>query len=199
MSPQEVLEQLEEGNLRFVEGRKREQDVSEARREELATYGQNPMAVIIGCSDSRVPPELIFDQGLGDLFVIRTAGHVLDMIGIGSVEYAVASLSTPLVVVLGHEDCGAVKATVDSVINEEEIEGAISSVVEKIKPLVEETLEVAGGPMHAVYDTIIDSNVSSVMEDLLNKSAAIREAVDSGQTMIIGAKYLSCGQVIFLP
>lgn len=148
-------------------------------------------------ADSRVPPEIIFDKGLGDLFVIRTAGHVLDMIGIGSVEYAVVNLLTPLVVVLGHEDCGAVKATVDSVINHKRVEGRVASVVEKIQPLVEEALEIAGGPIHAIYDTIIDHNVSSVITELLYESEAIREAVESGQTMIIGGKYLSCGQVVF--
>ncbi|CAG1011826.1 Carbonic anhydrase 2 [Anaerolineales bacterium] len=106
---EQALQRLLEGNRRFVEN-KSQLDGSEKRRREIAT-GQHPFATILGCVDSRVPPELIFDQGLGELFVIRTAGEVLDQAVLGSIEFGVEELKIPLLMVLGHKNCGAIKAT----------------------------------------------------------------------------------------
>ncbi|MEG3069594.1 MAG: carbonic anhydrase [Candidatus Syntrophopropionicum ammoniitolerans] len=105
VSSNEALQLLQEGNKRFSTGEFATKDLGQARRDELIIKGQDPFAIIITCSDSRVPPELIFDSGLGDLFVIRTAGNVLDPVGMGSAEYAVEHLGTPLLIVLGHDKC----------------------------------------------------------------------------------------------
>jgi carbonic anhydrase len=122
-----------EGNQRFVSGKITIKDIGPAKREDLAVNGQKPFAVIVSCSDSRVPPEILFDQALGDIFVVRVAGNVLDPVAMGSVEYGAEHLGCPLLVVMGHENCGAVKATVDG----GEAPGSISAIVDKIKPSVE--------------------------------------------------------------
>lgn len=131
ISPDEALAKLVAGNTRFVEGKQAQKDVGNTRRTEL-TKGQQPFAVILSCSDSRVPPEHIFDQGLGDIFVVRVAGNVADSIELGSVEYAAEHLGSPLILVLGHQMCGAVKATVAG----GKPEGNIGSIVKKIEPAV---------------------------------------------------------------
>ena len=124
---------LIEGNARFISGKTLSKDLSSTRRIDLMKNGQHPFAVIVSCSDSRVPPELLLDQALGDLFVIRVAGNVITPVELGSVEYAVEHLKAPLVVVLGHEGCGAVTAAVQG----GEIPGSISAITDKIKPAVD--------------------------------------------------------------
>jgi carbonic anhydrase len=141
LSPNDALKRLMEGNDRFVEGKMKPHDfISE--RAELA-LGQNPFAVIVGCSDSRVAPEIVFDEGLGDLFVVRNAGEVVDDAALGSIEYAIEYLGTTLVVVLGHERCGAVSAAVAG----GKVLGHIAAVLKDIEPAVQEAKGKPGDPI----------------------------------------------------
>jgi carbonic anhydrase len=132
-------EKLLEGNKRFVSGNLAKKDFSLEKRKELLK-GQNPYTVVVGCSDSRVPPEIIFDQGLGDIFVIRVAGNVLDPVSLGSIEYAVEHLKTSLIVILGHTRCGAVHATIHS---PSKAEDNLKAIVERIMPAVSKAKKVA--------------------------------------------------------
>ncbi len=183
---------LEEGNQRYVSDQVLNQDLSKAKLENLATKGQKPFAVVVTCSDSRVPPELIFDQGLGDIFVVRVAGNVLDPVGMGSVEYGVEHLKTPLLVIMGHEKCGAVKATVDG----GEAPGSIGAIVEKIKPLVDKA-KAAGATGDALYEKVTDENIQAVIA-AVEKSPVVEELVKEGHLKIVGAKYhLATGEVTF--
>ncbi|MCL6638749.1 MAG: carbonic anhydrase [Firmicutes bacterium] len=191
-SAAEAKQLLVDGNNRFKSGKPAGRDLSGARREELAAKGQKPFAVIVTCSDSRVPPELIFDQALGDLFVIRVAGNVVDPVALGSVEYAVEHLNTPLVVVMGHEKCGAVKATVDG----GEAPGSIGSIVEKIKPSVEKA-KSAGAGGNDLYEKAADENIKAVTADI-EKSPVVKHLEESGKLTVLGAKYLlGSGEVVF--
>ena len=186
-----ALQKLIEGNNRFTSGKYATRNLGAGQREELLK-GQNPFAVIVSCSDSRVPPELLFDQALGDLFVVRTAGNVVDAIAVGSVEYAVEHLHTPLVVVMGHENCGAVKAAVDG----GEAEGSIGAIIDKIEPSLARA-KAAGAVNAQLYEAVADENIMSTMQDL-QKSPVIKHLLASGQLALAGAKYhLGSGVVIF--
>lgn len=193
VSTENSLKLLEEGNARFVSAETTTKDISEAKREDLSVAGQFPFAVIVSCSDSRVPPMLIFDQGLGDLFEIRVAGNVIDSVSLGSVEYAVEHLGSPLVVVMGHEKCGAVKATLEG----GEAPGSIGSIVENIKPAVEK-VKASGVAEDQVYEKAIDENIKNAIAEI-EKSPVIEELVASGKLKVVGAKYdLDTGEVEFL-
>lgn len=193
VSPEDSLKLLEEGNGRFASDEVATKDLSEAKRADLSTAGQFPFAVIVSCSDSRVPPELIFDQGLGDLFEIRVAGNVIDPVSLGSVEYAAEHLGSQLVVVMGHEKCGAVKATLDG----GEAPGSIGSIVEKIKPSVEK-VKASGVAEDQVYEKSIDENIKNAIVEI-EKSPIIEELVASGKLKVVGAKYdLDTGKVEIL-
>ena len=157
---EQALQELIEGNARFASGNTSHPDQSMQRRSELVA-GQHPFAVIVGCSDSRIPPELIFDQGLGDIFVIRAAGQVLDNVSLGSIEYAVEHLGVPLVVVLGHDSCGAVSATLKG----GEVAGHLNSLVNFIQPAVDEAREM--GNVSELLNNSIDNNVYNIVDDLL--------------------------------
>lgn len=174
---------LVEGNSRFISGTLAYKDLGGSRRDELVKNGQHPFAVIVSCSDSRVPPEEIFDQALGDLFVVRVAGNVIGPIETGSVEYAVEHLQAPLVVVLGHEKCGAVTAAVKG----GEAPGSIGSIVEKIKPSVEKA-QAAGTSAEELVEKTAELNVEASIEEL-EKSPIIEHLVKSGKLSIVGAKY----------
>ncbi len=175
MNSQEAIQRLLEGNKRYIEGKMSGYDLP-ARRNELVG-GQHPFVTMIACSDSRVCPEYIFDANLGELFLIETAGNVLDDIGLGSVEYGVDHLHTPLLVVLAHTKCGAVTATCQG----GHVEGNLASVVKKIKPAAEK----AGNEVNAA----IDQNAKDVADDILSRSPAVKKAVDEGKTKIIVMKY----------
>ncbi|HEY0450161.1 carbonic anhydrase [Actinophytocola sp.] len=138
LTADQAWRKLVAGNDRFVAGHQKHPHESLAWRESLVN-GQHPFAVILSCADSRVPPELVFDEGLGDLFVIRAAGEVLDTAVIGSIEYAVEHLGVPLIVVLGHASCGAVSATIDVVNGDAEVSGDISTLVRSVEPAVRAT------------------------------------------------------------
>ena len=187
VSADAALGNLVDGNARFVGEKYLHDHISADYRKELAK-GQHPFAVIVTCSDSRVSPELIFDQGLGDLFVIRTAGEVVDELEIGSIEYAVEHLGAKLVVGLGHESCGAVSAAV----NGGEMPKNIASIVSQIKPAVIK----AKGQKGNIIDNAIVNNVNLVVDKINNNSDVLKEAKD---VKVVGAVYsLSNSKVEFL-
>lgn len=193
ISGNEALQLLRDGNKRFTTGSPAVKDTGPARREELVSKGQKPFAVIVTCSDSRVPPEIIFDQALGDLFVIRTAGNVVDPIAVGSVEYAVEHLGSPLLLVMGHEKCGAVQATVDG----GEAPGSIAAIVAKIAPSAQKA-RAAGASGSDLYEKCCLENIKSTIEEI-KQSHIIKHFIKDGLLTIAGAKYhLSSGAVEFI-
>lgn len=190
LNPNEPLKKLIEGNQRFAESKMLHQNQSAERRDEVAK-GQHPIAVIVSCSDSRVPPEIVFDQGLGDLFVIRSAGNLVDDIGLGSIEYAVEHLGVQLIVVLGHERCGAVAAAVKG----GEALGHIAKLIDEINPAVEKVKKQSGD----LLDNSVLSNINIVVKQLQNSEPILKEFVHSKRLKIIGARYdLDNGVVAFM-
>jgi carbonic anhydrase len=190
-SPGDALEMLSKGNQRYVSGHLQHPHQSPDRRTELANT-QVPSAVIIGCSDSRTSPELVFDQGLGDLFVIRVAGNVVDDHALGSVEYAAEHLGTKLIVVLGHERCGAVKAARESASAKSESHDHIASLVASIRPAVDATVG-------ADADATCRANVHNVEQALRTSEPVLKAMVDAGRVRVVGAYYdLDTGVVTFL-
>lgn len=176
----ESAKKLLEGNLRFVSGKSIHGNQSLERVKDVVK-GQHPFAIIVGCSDSRVPPEIIFDQGVGDLFVIRTAGNLVDDIALGSIEYAVEHLHVPLIVVLGHEKCGAVDATLQG----GEAPGQIQKLIDKIKPAVDESANLSGDKL----DNAILANIKRIVDQLKNSKPIIEEYLHHRKLNIIGARY----------
>ena len=180
---------LESGNKRFVDGKLAKKDLGIERRKQLVA-GQYPFAIIVCCSDSRVPPEIIFDQGLGDLFVVRVAGNVVGKIEIGSVEYGVEYLKVPLVVVLGHQNCGAVEAT----IKEGEANYNIGAIVKKIMPSFEK-VRAEGFKGEELLEQTINQNIISVT-NTLQRDLLLKTAIEEGKLKVVGAKYdLTSGKV----
>jgi carbonic anhydrase len=161
------------------------------RRTELAKT-QHPFAAIVSCSDSRVPPEIVFDQGLGDLFIVRVAGNVINDEGLGSIEYSVDHLGTRLILVLGHQSCGAVKAAKETIAAKGKAPGHIESLVTAIKPAVEATAKDD-------LDATIKANVKHIVEALRSSAPILMARVDSGEIQVIGGYYnLDTGAVTFL-
>lgn len=181
MSADWALEFLIEGNQRYVSGRTSHPHQGVDRRTEVVN-GQNPFAVLLTCSDSRVPPEILFDRGIGDLFVVRTAGNVVDDVTIGSIEYAYEHLGVSLVLVLGHTKCGAVTAAVQG-----GNPGAhISSIVQKIEPAVEKARTMSTGDL---IDNSIRLNVADVVSKLHDSEPILDRGVKEGHLKIVGACY----------
>ena len=176
----EALGILLQGNQRFVSGQNAYPNQSLERRTQLLE-GQHPFAIVLTCSDSRVPPEVIFDQGLGDIFVVRTAGNVLDEIALGSIEYAVEHLKVPLILVMGHQKCGAVSATAAG----GEAPGHIASVVEKIMPAVEQARSLPGD----LVTNAIDLNIKLITSELRSSEPILLEFVKSSQLEVVGSRY----------
>lgn len=193
LSGKEALQLLRDGNKRFTEENLAAKDMGKTRREELVSKGQDPFAIIITCSDSRVPPELLFDQALGDLFVIRTAGNIVDPIAVGSAEYAIEHLGVQLLVILGHSNCGAVKATVDG----GEAPGSIAAIVSKIAPSVQKA-RAAGAAGDELYETSCLENIKTVINEIM-ESHIVKHFIKDGKLTVIGAKYhLDSGKVEFI-
>ncbi len=200
MTPSAAWSELLEGNTRFASGAMAHpaQDVDHRARLSAA---QNPFAVVFGCSDSRVAAELVFDRGLGDLFVVRTAGHVIDTTVLGSIEYGVQILGTPLVVVLGHDSCGAVGAAADALTTGAMPEGFVRAVVDRVIPsivaLPGEAADAVPGPGHPVDPAVLGrEHVRHTVRMLLGYSATVRDAVAAGRCAVVGATYaLAEGQV----
>jgi len=188
----EALSRLLNGDKRFVAGKSNEPTGAAlvGRRHALAK-DQKPFAVILGCSDSRVPPELIFDVTLGDIFVVRTAGEVVDAIVLGSLEYAIEHLGTKLIVVLGHERCGAVTAAVSGATDT----GDIPDVLKAISPAVEETKGQSGDAI----ENAVRANARDIARRLKSSGPIIAPRVQSGEVKIVAAYYsLDTGQVELL-
>ncbi|MFD8012877.1 carbonic anhydrase [Streptomyces sp. NPDC058955] len=183
-SPALALDALLEGNRRFVSGTPEHPNQDAARRTELAP-GQDPFAVILGCSDSRLAAEIIFDRGLGDLFVVRTAGHVLGPEVLGSVEYATSILGARLVVVLGHDSCGAVAAARAAVEDGFAASGFVRDVVERVTPSI---LAARTAGLTADSD-IIDEHIRHTVDLLLDRSRLLSEQVAAGETAVVGLGY----------
>ncbi len=178
--PAVVLRQLMDGNKRYAANHASHPHQVAARRTELAT-AQHPRAVILGCADSRVPPELVFDQGLGDLFVVRVAGNVASDEVLGSIEYAVEHLGATLIVVLGHERCGAVGAAVKG----GDPEGHVASLVKEILPAVQQT---KGQPGDSV-ENALRANVSRVVARIQADESVLKPAIQAGKIKVVGARY----------
>ncbi len=179
----EALTRLLEGNQRYAANKSLDVNESVARRTEVA-QGQDPFATIFSCVDSRVPPELIFDRGLGDLFVIRTAGHVIDRAVLGSLEFGVAELQIPLLMVLGHDKCGAVKATIELIERNTTAEANIGWLVEGIRPALEQVKGQAGDEL----DNTVKANIELTVKHLRD-SELLAHAIAQGKLKIIGAYY----------
>ncbi len=194
LSALQALDRLREGNRRFAAGA-RTAKVTSARRAELV-WGQAPFAAVIGCSDSRVPPEIVFDQGLGDLFVIRVAGNIAGRSEIGSVEFAATQLGIRLVVVLGHTGCGAVRATLSEIRDPTEIlPGSLQGIINAIRPGVE--AELAGDP-EASEAQAVRTNVRVMARRLQSHSHALRHQVHAeGLAIVCGEYALDTGDVEF--
>ena len=185
-TPEEAMNLLKAGNQRFVEDKSTVNNVDAKRRKELEG-GQHPYATIISCSDSRVTPALVFNAGLGDIFDIRLAGNIVNDDALGSVEYAVDHLHTPVIVVMGHENCGAVTAAYDQVKKGQEAHGRIEDIVEEIEPAVEKTNTV---------DEAIRLNVKDVVADV-KADPVVAKAIKDGQVKVVGAYYDLDGKVTF--
>jgi carbonic anhydrase len=195
----EALERLKEGNQRFVANtRDAESFISHTRRTELAD-GQEPFAIILGCSDSRVPAEIVFDQGLGDLFVIRIAGNVVAPSGIGSIEFAAERFATRLVVVLGHTGCGAITATVEELENPTNTSRNLKSIVDRVKPSVISLMETDLRHNHdALVSAAVRANIRASVAHLRYGSELLENLIQESGLMIVGAEYnLATGVVEF--
>lgn len=218
ISPAEAISRLKEGNGRFIAGNMQHPHESSddrsymaknsyenagaislgmtgeqaAKRRAELTKSQHPFAIILSCSDSRVPPEIVFDEGLGDLFIVRVAGNVLNDEGLGSIEYAVDILGAHLILVLGHQSCGAVDAAMKTVAAKGKAPGHIQSLVTAIKPVVD---SMPKGDL----ETTIKANVKHVVDALRSSTPILKGKVDSGDVQVIGGYYtLDTGAVTFL-
>src|SRR6266404_799317 len=191
ISAREALERLREGNRRFVSDvRSSDPLTSQARRNELAA-GQEPFAIILGCSDSRVPAEIVFDQGLGDLFVIRVAGNIVASSQVGSVEFAAARFGTRLVVVLGHSQCGAILATLEALRQPSENQSRnLQSIVDRVRPSVEALLatELRHDP-DALVRHAVRANICLSANQLRHGSEVLEQLIQKEGLLIVGAEY----------
>lgn len=183
-TPAEAWRALKQGNLRFVDGMREHPHQDADRRSQLA-HGQRPFALLFGCSDSRVAAEIIFDRGLGDLFVVRTAGHVGDASVFGSIEFGVGVLEIPLVVVLGHDSCGAVKATLDAHASGEMPGGYIRTVVELVTP----SLLAARRRGLTEVDDVVAEHARQTADLLLDRSNALAARVADGRCAVVSVGY----------
>ena len=215
--PAEAISRLKAGNARYTSGKEQPPESSQerafeatnsyenagltflgmtadqaAKRRAELTKSQHPFAIIVSCSDSRVPPEIVFDQGLGDSFVLRVAGNVIDDHSLGSIEYAVDHLAVRLIVVLGHQRCGAVKAAKETIAAKGKAPAHIQSLVTAIKPAVEATV-------HGDLEATVEANVKNVALALRSSPPILKPKIDSGEVRVIGAYYnLDTGAVSFL-
>lgn len=194
VSPEEALQRLLEGNARFVSGTPLGPRRSPERRAEVAR-GQAPYAAILACADSRVPPELVFDAGLGDLFVVRVAGNLVDEAGLASLEFAAASLGAPLLFVLGHQRCGAVDAAVAVVTQGARLDGHLPTLAAAIRPAVER----ARGQPGDLLENAIRANIALAVEQLAGSPPVLAPLVAQGAVRVVGGYYaLDSGQVTLI-
>lgn len=195
-TPDEALTMLKEGNRAFVSGKQVRPAQDESRRHEIA-HGQSPFAIVVTCSDSRVSPELLFDRGLGDLFIIRNAGNTIDDVAMGSIEYAVDHLKSPLLVILGHERCGAVTAAIEVVKNNADLPGSLGEMVEPILPAVLKAQSESDSD--DLLDKAVRENVRRTVTHLRTSSEPMMmQPQQAGTLKVVGACYdLDDGTVDF--
>jgi carbonic anhydrase len=200
MSAREALERLREGNARFVSAQRNQDALTSEKRRRKVAAGQEPFAIVLGCSDSRVPAEIVFDQGLGDLFVIRVAGNIVAPSQIGSVEFAASRFGTRLVVVLGHSNCGAVTATIEELSRRtEERSRNLRSIVNRIRPSV---MAVKAGNEQMAREELIRhavrANIRMSVNQLRHGSDVLEELIERDGLLVVGAEYsLETGVVEF--
>lgn len=180
MNAEQALKKMMDGNERYVAGELESKDVKGRRK--ASQQGQQPFATVVACSDSRVEPVYIFNTNIEEIFGIQTAGNVVDDIAIGSIEYAVAHLKTPVLMILGHSKCGAVTAAYDG-----HREGRITRIMEKIEPAIRDVERTDDKDADVVKCAA--ANVKAVIKEILDKSEIVRDAVDKGDTKIVGAMY----------
>jgi len=197
MSADEALQKLMDGNQRYVENKLGTCAATDTQAREKLAKSQHPYAIILSCSDSRVPPELIFDKSLGEIFVVRVAGNVPDPIVLGRIEYAAEHLGTKLIVVLGHERCGAVKATVEA---KGKPEGNIGAIVKEILPSAKKAKTIMKGKaQEEVVECAVELNAKAVAAALPKRSKVLAEQLKEGKIKIVTAKYdLDEGKVTLL-
>ncbi|GMA13237.1 carbonic anhydrase [Acinetobacter gyllenbergii] len=200
LTAQEALERLKAGNARFVKGEAVQQKLlSHQERAEMASE-QNPFAIVLGCSDSRVPAEMVFDQGLGDLFVIRVAGNIVAPSQVGSVEFAAERYDCAVVVVLGHSHCGAIQATIDTLMNPQQPPSSnLMSIVNRVRPSVEILMQTdLKNDLKKLSAHAVRSNVFASVNQLRHGSAVLESLIEKGKMIVVGAEYsLETGEVSF--
>jgi carbonic anhydrase len=197
ITSREALRRLQDGNGRFVTNVRGADAFLHSRRPALTT-DQEPFAIILGCSDARVPAEIVFDQGLGDLFVIRVAGNIVAPSQVGSVEFAASRFGTPLVVVLGHTDCGAVMATLEDVKSGASHSPNLRSIVDRIRPAVETVMATESSDQARVMRLAVRANVRASADHLRHGSPLLEQLIDEGRLLVVGAEYsLETGEVDF--
>ena len=191
LSAKQALDKLKEGNARFVKFHSKHPDENKKRRKEMLE-GQHPFVVILSCSDSRVPAELIFDQGLGDIFVIRNAGNVLNEHVIGSIEYAVMHCGVKLIVIMGHQDCGAIAATLSGVSETKYIQALEDSIKPAIEDCKKQGLEINS-------DNVVKAHVMQDINELFDKDSELSQYMKKHDVKIVPAYYhIDTGKVDFL-
>ena len=184
--PTDALLELMAGNVRFSSGQSTHSNISAERRKQVTRGGQHPFVTVIACSDSRVPVEMLFDQGVGDIFVIKVAGNVCNTDEIGSIEYGVDHLNTPIMVVLGHTHCGACTAVATGA----DVHGSIPDLIAPIRPALEK-VQAARPKLYgkALVSALVEANVWQAIEDLLQRSSSTRERTKDGRVNVVGAVY----------
>jgi carbonic anhydrase len=187
--PHQLLERLHDGNARFASDAPIAPNRGSDHRKAIA-YAQSPFAVIVACSDSRMPVEMVFDQGFGDLFVVRLAGHVLSPAAVGSVEFAVDSLGARLVMILGHTRCSAVKVTMEVIdkyltVDEQRKLGHVAAIIDAIRPAVVRAFKHEGD----AYENAIRENVRGQVEELIVRSPSLRQRARDGEIEVVGSMY----------
>lgn len=186
LTPDQALDLLKEGNKHFRSGNPTRPHLTDHERRAALTGQQRPFCVLVGCSDSRVSPELLFGRGLGDLFIVRNAGNVVDIAAMGSIEYGVAVLGAPLIVVLGHERCGAVQAAINVVENDATYPGSIGQMIEPIIPAV---IRARREGIVDLLDRSVRANVQRIVERLRTTEQMLIEPQRLGKLKIVGARY----------
>jgi len=200
ISENDALKELRDGNRRFVAGEVDASSIASRAHQAELSSGQSPFAIVLACSDSRVPVELVFDQGFGDLFVIRVAGNVVAPSQIGSIEFAASKFGTRLVVVLGHSNCGAVIATLEELsLKEIHRSPNLRAIVDRVRPAIEPVLEThRDSDEQALTSAAVRANIEASVEKLSHGSRILEQLIDDGELTVIGAEYsIETGNVEF--
>jgi carbonic anhydrase len=198
MTPAQALGKLKQGHADFLNDKPTPKTMLDSDRRLAIARAQVPFAVLVGCSDSRVPPELLFDTGLGELFIVRNAGNTIDTVAMGSIQYAVQVLNVPLILVLGHERCGAVDAAVSVVEKNTVFPGSIGQMVEPIIPAVLKAKSMGAKTGEDLLDAAVRENVRRTVERLRTAEPTLADPIKAGKLMVVGARYdLDDGKVDF--